>query len=117
MGRVQDWLNESPANKNKMLERMRKYKALHPDEARDAPPDDFIMTVLMNGYIDEDSVELARDINNVLSGAKKKKEPEPEPQEEEPEIVLEEYKKPYEVWTWVPERDDPDLNGKNKKGV
>ena len=113
MGRLQDWLNDSPANKNKMLERMREYKASHPDEARDAPADNFLMTMLMNGYIDEDAPRLAGIISNT-----KKKEPEPDPIEEEPEIVLEEYpKKKYEVWTWVPERDDPDLNGKNKKGV
>lgn len=111
--RIKNYLN-FPPNKNKLLEKMRRYRAEHPDECEDAPPDDFIMTMLMNGYIDEDAVELANDINNALSGAKKK---EPEPQEEEQEIVLEEYKPPYEVWTWVPERDDPDLNGKNKKGV
>lgn len=116
--RIKNYLS-FPPNKNKLLEKMRKYRAEHPDECDDAPADDFIMTMLMNGYIDEDAPRLARDINDVLS-SRKKPTPQPEPTitEEEPELILEEYpKKKYEVWTWVPERDDPDLNGKNKKGV
>ena len=109
--KIKNYLS-NPANKNKLIEKLNDYRRYHPDEAKDGPGNDFLLTMLMHGWIDEDAPTLARSIDSVLSN-----KPTPEPQEEEQEIVLEEYKKPYEVWTWVPERDDPDLNGKNKKGV
>ena len=97
---------KNPANKNKLIEKLNDYRRDHPEEAKDGPGNDFLLTMLMNGWIDEDAPTLARSIDSVLN-----KKPTLEPTETKPP------KKPYQVWTWVPERDDPDLNGKNNKGV
>lgn len=67
---------KNPANKNKLIEKLNDYRRDHPEEAKDGPGNDFLLTMLIHGWIDEDAPTLARSIDSVLS-----KKPTPEPTE------------------------------------